>query len=150
MLEAIAGRSILNQTVKPSSVSWPIEPDFFSCWAKDYYNCRQQINQPGRFSPVPYFLLCRAIELSIKAKLLRRWTQDQLRCKFRHDLVKAYKALDSHDQILSDSECSFLKSVSSKYSKKAFEYFNRKGGWPQFQKYPDLGELGRIAKKLIG
>lgn len=41
-------------------------PAGFRRWANQFYKCRQSFQCPD-FSPVPYFLLCRAIELQFKA-----------------------------------------------------------------------------------
>jgi hypothetical protein len=56
----------------------------------------------------PIFLLCRAIELEIKARHLKRLTQKEVKKRFRHHLLKAYKALDAQEQILSQNELAVL------------------------------------------
>jgi hypothetical protein len=43
-----------------------LSPHGFRQWAKEFYQSRKAL-QPNGFSPVPYFLLCRAIELWFKA-----------------------------------------------------------------------------------
>ena len=67
--------------------------------AKDFYQYHRSFKGPD-FSPVPYFLLCRAIELQFKAVHLEQFksahpghqTQADVK-KFGHDLIKSYNAL---------------------------------------------------------
>jgi hypothetical protein len=51
-----------------------LAPDAFHWWATHYYKCRQDFVSPHKFSPVPYFLLCRAIELELKSRHLKNRT----------------------------------------------------------------------------
>ena len=45
-----------------------LSPDAFHIYAMHYYKCKRDFTPPDNyFSPIPYFLLCRAIELEIKA-----------------------------------------------------------------------------------
>jgi hypothetical protein len=80
-------------------------------------------------SSLPYFLLCRAIELELKARLLRYWRQSHVKRDFGHSLlgaynvVDAYNALDAQEQILSQSELAVLTEADAIYSRKGFEYF---------------------------
>ncbi|MBF6594575.1 MAG: hypothetical protein IVW51_09020 [Thermaceae bacterium] len=79
---------------------------------------------PNGFSPVPYFLLCGAIELAIKAKFLEALTQAEVKKKFGHDLEKMYNALDNSDKILTAHEFDVLRQANSIYRGKNFEYFD--------------------------
>jgi len=151
MLEAAGAEKYMNQVVKVSPVKWPEAANFFSRCAKDYYWLKQKFQSPGRFSPVPYFLLCRAIELGIKARHLRTLKQSEVKKRFWHHLVRAYKDLDRHDQILSSSEFAVLKIAEDIYNEdKGFTYFSPNALITGFRRYPKLQELDCVAKKLIG
>lgn len=126
-----------------------LAPDAFHRWATHYYKCKNDFESPQRFSPVPYFLLCRAIELEIKSKHLRNKNQDQIKVEFGHNLLRAYECLEDKDKILSIDEVEILKSASEIYCSKGFEYFDPKDALTGYSKYPNLDILDAIANKLI-
>lgn len=127
-----------------------LSPDAFHRWATHYQKCRKDFQCSDRFSPVPYFLLCRAIELEIKARHLKRMTQDQGKAAFGHDLVKAYNALDPAERTLNQSEEHTLRVASDIYKDKDFEYFDPQDALTAYSRFPDLTLLDSIASKLIG
>ena len=82
------------------------------------------------FSPVPYFLLCRAIELQFKAVHLEQLkaghpghqTQYDVKKLFNHKLIKSYEALPATDRTLSREQLKLLKKADEIYKGKGFEY----------------------------
>ena len=127
-----------------------LAPDAFHRWATHYYKCRRDFQCPTEHSPVPYFLLCRAIELEIKAKHLVCMTQTEVKERFGHDLKKAYDALDSHERILNESEERTLQKASAIYASKGFEYFEPEDALTGYRRFPDLVSLDSIARNLTG
>ena len=127
-----------------------LAPDAFHRWATHYQKCRNDFQCSERFSPVPYFLLCRAIELEIKARHLKRMTQDCVKAAFGHDLVKAYDALDPAERTLNQGEEDTLRVASDIYKGKGFEYFGPEDVLSGYRRFPDLTLLDSIAGKLIG
>ncbi len=107
------------------------------------------MDAPRDFSPVPYFLLCRAIELEIKSRHLREKKQDEVKDKFGHKLIKAYEALNPKEQILSIEELDILQQADNIYYRKDFEYFEPEDVASGYSRYPDLQMLDRVAEKLI-
>ena len=77
-------------------------------------------------------------------------TQKQVKDLFSHNLIKAYNALDPKKQVLSAEEFEILQNANKIYASKGFEYFDPQDALTGFKRYPDLGELDRVAKKLIG
>lgn len=135
---------------KAGGINANLSPDAFHRWATHYQKCRKDFQCPNRFSPVPYFLLCRAIELEIKARHLKKhMTQDQAKNKFGHNLLEAYEALDSADKTLNQSEERTLQEVSDIYKDKGFEYFDPEDALTGYSRFPDLTLLDSIANKLI-
>ena len=133
-----------------------LSPDAFHIYAGHYYKCKQDFVSPdGYVSPLPYFLLCRAIELELKARLLQYWGQSDVKADFGHRLLDAYNvvdiynAMDARGQILSQSELTVLTKADAIYSKKGFEYFRPSDALTGFSEFPDLQMLDAIAKKLI-
>ncbi len=96
-------------TIHVQGVNANLSPDAFHIYAMHYYKCKRDFTPPDDyFSPIPYFLLCRAIELEIKARHLKRLPQKEVKKRFRHHLLKAYKALDAQEQIISQNELAVL------------------------------------------
>ena len=140
-------------TVYLQSIEVNLSPDAFHLYASHYYRCKQDFEPPDNgFSPVPYFLLCRAIELEIKARHLKHKNLDEVKVGFGHHLMKAYNALDVQERILSQREVAVLATADEIYSDKGFEYFTlraAKAALQGYSQFPDLKTLDTIAKNLI-
>jgi hypothetical protein len=126
-----------------------LAPDAFHRWATHYYKCRHDFASPHRFSPVPYFLLCRAIELELKSRHLQGKRQPEVKRAYGHRLTKAYAGLPPSEQILTTEELAVLKQASDIYASKGFEYFEPEDALTGFRRFPDLSRLDWIAKKLL-
>lgn len=136
---------ILNASVGYVNLS----PDAFHMWARHYYKCKQDFQSPDRFSPVPYFLLCQAIELEIKSRHLQRKNRQEVKEEYGHQLIKAYDALEKEHRVLNGEELEVLKAANEIYCGKGFEYFNPEHALRGYSNFPDLGSLDAVAKKLI-
>ena len=69
-----------------------ITPLGFHTYATDFLTAARDLKPSGHFPPVPYYLCCRAIELSLKSFLLGKGvTKKMLKKKLGHDLVKTLK-----------------------------------------------------------
>jgi hypothetical protein len=127
-----------------------LSPHGFRRWARQYLQCKRDFRAPEGFSPVPYFLLCRAIELQLKAEHLETQRQAEVKRDFGHDLLKAYRALEPTKQVLSEAEVNVLSAANMMYKDKGFEYFSVMDAATAFTRAPDLAGLEAIAEKLIG
>jgi hypothetical protein len=138
-----------------------ITPEGYHLWATHYLQCKRDFKSPDKFSPVPYFLLCRAIELEIKSKLLKTiidlTTQDLIK-RFGHNLIRAYDALDPSQQKLTKNERNSLNIISRIYNNpnKGFEYFDIVNIISRYKNLsnkneglPDITLLDVIASKII-
>jgi hypothetical protein len=126
-----------------------LSPLAFRFSAKHYYKCKQDFICPDKFSVVPYFLLCRSIELSIKARHLKQVRQKTVKDSYGHNLMKAYTALKPKDRILSETELKVLKEADDIYHDKGFEYFVPEHAMRGYKNFPDLIVLDQIAKKFL-
>ena len=118
-------------------------------WANQYYQCRLTLQPTKGFSPVPYFLLCRAIELKLKSVHLEQSKQKEVKDRFGHNLVKSYKALPTVLQTLQSTELALLEKADSIYSTKGFEYIKVLDALKGFSTFPDLAALDALAIKLL-
>ncbi len=126
-----------------------VSPYGFHMWARHYYKCKQDFISPDQFSPIPYFLLCRAIELEIKSKHLEHKYRSYVKEKYGHNLIKAYDKLETNFKILSEEEHEILAKANEIYMGKGFEYFNPYHAGLGYTIFPDLYTLDIIAGKLI-
>jgi hypothetical protein len=67
-------------TINMKSIEVNLSPNEFHRYATHYYKCKRDFTPPdNKPSPVPYFLLCRAIELEIKARHVKRLTPKEVK-----------------------------------------------------------------------
>lgn len=119
-------------------------PVGFKLAARDFCHCADAF-KPPKFSIVPYFLYCRAIELGLKAIHLETRTQLEVKNEFNHDLVKSYKALPPERRTLSPAHTDLLAGINKLYLGKAFEYVQPGDAGRGYSTFPDLGQLARLA-----
>lgn len=136
------------QTINLPTLKINLSPLAFRLSAKHYYKCKQDFICPDNFSTVPYFLLCRSIELSIKARHLKQVGQKTVKDNYGHHLMKAYSALKQKDHILSEKELKVLKQADDIYHDKGFEYFIPEHALRGYDDFPDLNVLDEIAKNF--
>jgi hypothetical protein len=97
-------------------------------YAGDFLAAAKYFRPPdNRFSPVPYYLICHSIELSLKSFLFTAGFRKADRRRLNHDLEKALQAaenngLSTHIQLTAD-ERGLLCKANRLYPKKEFEYF---------------------------
>lgn len=139
----------MNYTLTPEPGFINFSAFAFRRWARHYYKCRHDFVNPHKFSPVPYFLLCRAIELELKARHLQRKMQLEVRQTFRHRIKSAYLALPKRQQILDAQELAVLKQANAIYASKGFEYISPRDAATAYKRFPDINALDRVAKKLL-
>jgi hypothetical protein len=122
----------------------------FHRWARHYYKCFQDFQSPDNWSPVPYALLARAIELELKARHLEL-TPGQPRMKeFGHDLEAAYEALPAAQKILTTDEREVLRMTSEVYTdEKGFDYIKVSDAVTAYSRFPDLATLDALARRLL-
>jgi hypothetical protein len=130
-----------------------MNPVGFSLYAEEFFLAGASIPQNSRargnttFTPVPYYLFCRALELVLKAFLLaKHHSLDELKKKYGHDLEALWRAATKEGilDIIGASDPHFesdLQSANSYYKGKAFEYFDFRR-WAHG--YPDLPPFARF------
>jgi len=126
-----------------------LSPDAFQRWAEHFYKAKRDFVSPHKFSPVPYFLCCRAIELELKAIHLVGKRQHQVKDEYGHNLVKSYDSLDEKHKILNEEEYEVLKQANEVYSSKGFEYINLEDALTAYKRFPNIDALDLITNKLL-
>jgi hypothetical protein len=123
-------------------------PTFFRQVASDFLDCYRQVS-PQSFSLVPFFLVCRALELALKAEHLEASSQEAIKDKYWHDLEALYNDLPAGRQILNDAERTVLQRTNAIYKTKAFEYMQPGDAGTAFSRFPDHALIAAIAQKLM-
>lgn len=147
--QTIGGSFVGDVTVNIVGVSANVSPMAFRLWASHYIRCYEAFDAMGKFSPVPYFLLCRAIELSLKAIHLKSISRAQVKSKYSHNIMALYDALGNGAKVLSTHESDVLLRASNVYRGKGFEYFSPDFALEGYKSFPDLRILEDVARKLM-
>ena len=134
--------------VRRHGIDANLAPDAFAKWAHHYLQCEADYSCKS-FSPVPYFLLCRAIELAIKSIHLNKMGQPEVKSSYGHDILKAYEALPGEFKVLVKGEQELLKVASEIYAGKQFEYFEPQDVLTGFSRFPSLVHLRALARKFV-
>jgi hypothetical protein len=122
-------------------------------YATDFLSAAQTFEPPkNRFSPVPYYLICHSIELSLKAFLFSAGFKKKERKELSHNLEKAldeaeHKGLSTHLEITSNDR-EALKKANKLYSIKEFEYFEKLETIYDPHDF-DLDALASFAQRLL-
>jgi hypothetical protein len=138
----------MNYTLIPEPGHINFSPVGFRRAAEDFLKCHDSFN-PAKFSVVPFFLCCRAIELALKAMHLEVKTQREVKQDFSHDLKASYGALPSVNQILNSSELQLLEQSNILYMAKAFEYVRPIDACEGYSEFPAIENLALLARKFV-
>ena len=116
----------------------------------------QTVPRQDRFSPVPYYLICRSLELGLKAFVLAKG--DSVACvrsKLKHDLLKGLARAKDLGLVkiisISSDEESELGKANTYYDvpRKGFEYFEVGPAVTGYPGLPNLSTLENLAGRLV-
>jgi hypothetical protein len=107
-------------------------------------------------SPVKYFLLCKSVELSLKAYLLAKKIPAKLLGSktqgYGHDIIRLLTEAETHslsDTVsLSASEKQAVIEAEPYYTERVFDYFNVKEALAGYPRGPVLADLQAAAERL--
>ena len=142
--------------LKVETGHYNMTPFGFHKYASDYLiaadSWTKNIMKEG-YSPVPYFLYSRSIELGLKAYLLAKKLSLKSVIKCSHDLnmtlnLAKLNFLDSFVTMSSDEE-KHITLANEIYSKKGFEYFFILNHVTGIDKFPSLTVLHQYSNKLL-
>lgn len=141
----------MNVSIEVHTGHLNISPELFRMWAQQYLQARRSIVIDAQFTPVPYFLLCMAIELQLKSHHLETLTRDQVKGQYGHRLKRSYDQLPAPLQPLDAVEYQALVQADRIYNdEKGFEYVSVYDAVTALRDFPDLAALDQVAAKLIG
>jgi hypothetical protein len=131
-----------------------ITPSGFVQYASEFLLAAECLPQRPHFSPVPYYLYGRALELLFKAFLLAKGkSKAELKAKpFGHDLVYALSESNTLGLAsvvsVSAAEAAEIAKANEYYAGKGFEYFEVLPAVTGYPNLPDLSVLAVVALRL--
>lgn len=133
-----------------------VSPTGFLVYATDFLNAYKSYKSANPFSPASYYLVCRSLELSLKAYLLASGvTRQEIKNtrQLGHDIQKLLQKaislkINSISPISSMQEQEIQKA-NGWYTRKGFEYFELQNIVDGEETLPDLGALVKVADQLI-
>lgn len=155
----------MTENVKPSGIVVQVgtatvrmRPVGFALYAEEFFIAGASIPKDSKargnttFTPVPYYLFCRSLELVLKAYLLAEnvVSEEILKERFGHDLEKLWIKAKDHgiERVLGANAPHFeadLTSANAYYRSKVFEYFDF-GRW--VKRYKNLPPLERFRDEV--
>jgi len=144
-----------NYVLKAESGVLYISPLGFHRYASEFLRATQSFKITDSFSPVPYYLICRSMELALKAFLLAKGVPERT-LKGRtlgHNLEKGLKKAVSLglDKVVSitPQHKEELKKANNYYASKGFEYFKIAKTATGYPDLPNLRVLSDLASLLV-
>ena len=130
-----------------------LSPLGFYRYAKEFHSAAESYKPIDGFTPVPYYLYCRSLELLFKAYLLSKGITKQKLKKYSHNLNKVLnksKELEIEELItISKEEVNNIESANKYYHKKGFEYFEVVDAIKGYENLPELNILKSLSEKLL-
>ncbi len=143
-----------NVVMKAQTGHINLSPLGFHRYASEFLRAANSFKCGDSFSPVPYYLRCRVIELALKAFLLAKgFPKNDLKEKLGHNLENALNSatelgLQSEVAIKSE-EAEEIKKANVYYADKGFEYFQVTKAVTGYPELPDLKILADVSSRLV-
>ena len=156
-------------TVTLNTAAVKIHPVMFAMHAEEFLIAAKYVPKKSEakgnttFTPVPFFLVGRSLELILKAFLLTKgFCKERLASRrYGHNLIKLWNEAKAHDVFSVTGEVNScfedeLHQISALYSDKIFEHFDFRHWAACYEEIPQLerfqGDVQRIvikAKKYV-
>ena len=139
------------QVFQPTGFDANLSPDLFRNYSRQYMDCYRAYKPTSGYSPVPYFLLCRAMELALKAHHLENKSRAAVKKDYSHNLSRLYADLPSALKCLNADQEKLLDAASDKYDipNKGFEYVSTEDVLTGHASFPNLEALEALANRLV-
>ena len=144
-----------HQVITPGPLRVNLSPLGFHYYASHFLAAARSAPPARGFSPVGYYLYCRALELVLKAFLLERGVaKSELKKKaLGHDLLRVLAKADKLGLAalveVTASEREELRKANDYYVDKEFEYFGLISAVTGYSGLPDLAVMDQLAQRLV-
>ncbi len=146
----------MDVTITPATGHVNVSPFGFHRYASQFADVAQNARSllADGFSPVPYFLYCRSVELVLKGYLLARGlSKARLKKNFGHNLCNLFREAKDRglaaEVLISPVWEVEIGKANAYYNDKGFEYFEvakAVGGYPDL---PSLDTLAEMCSVLL-
>jgi hypothetical protein len=150
------GKKPQNIVIEPKGFVVNVSPLGFIIYAKEFFNTARSFKSTKPFSPLPYYLFCHALELSLKGFLLAKGISKkdlQKREKVGHDLLKVLDEAIARglDKIVpvSAMQRNEIAKANDYYLNKYFEYFEVIKAVTGYPDLPDMAILEKLISDII-
>lgn len=126
-----------------------LSPLGFHGWADQYLHDYRDVAQSSPDSPASYLLLCRVIELELKAWHRQGSGERPLSDRFGHNLLESYRSLPAGHRILDRIEVALLQRLSANYVERHFGRLGARADREIEQEWPTLGVIEALALRLM-
>ncbi len=143
-----------NSVIQAETGHIKMGPTRFVIYAADFLNAYRSFETDKPFSPAKYYLVCRAVELSLKSfLLLKNVPIKEVKYDLRHDLHKILrksKKLGINAVVgNTGEERAEIEKANGWYNRKGFEYFDIQNIVESKSTLPDLNVMNDLADRLI-
>lgn len=126
------------------------EPSFFHRLSYDFINAAEELEKLGisgmRYWSISYYLICHALEISMKSYLVLHGYDERYIRSLDHNLIRIKTVLKKKGYFFfTTDEEEIIRGINKYYSKKDFEYHITAGE----KLYPNLGSLKKLTWKVI-
>ncbi len=143
--------------ITPSSGAALISPIWFHRYASEFATWARKAHDGmgDNFSPVPYYLCCRSLELVLKAFLLAKGVSQRelMKRDLGHDLCKILlkaKNLDLEKEVpLTSHWEAEVEKANDYYADKGFEYLDVATAGRGYPNLPNLDILNELVSTLL-
>jgi hypothetical protein len=155
MTEADEASNPAKHVISAAKIHVNLTPYAFHHFAMRFRDVARIAEVSSGFSPVPYYLYCRALELSLKAFLLLNGITKQqiMRKDLGHDLIRNLERAQtlglSKIFVVSEQQRAEVEKANSYYVGKDFEYANVMRAVKAYPALPDLIVLDRLVDNLL-
>ena len=138
-----------------------MSPVGFALYAEEFLKAGESIPEHSQargnttFTPVPYYLFCRALELILKAFFLaKNRPVDELKTRYRHDLERLWRDANKLglSEVVGTRATYFeadLANANSYYKGKAFEHFDFRRWAENYEGLPPLRRFRDEVKSIV-
>ena len=143
------------QVIRPVSIVDDISPLGYHRYAKQFHSAGQFIFPEKVFSPVRYYLYCRALELVLKSFLLAKGvTKSRLKRRDLGHNLESILGLAEQYGITDVLEISYqdraiIAAANKAYLSKVFEYFDVDSALGGYRNLPDLSRMSDLVGRLL-
>jgi hypothetical protein len=138
-----------DKATKTACVQFNLSPLGFHGWADGYLQKYRELCGDACDSRMTSLLLCRAIEVELKAWHRQGSGERPLSDRFGHNLIESYRTLPAGHRILDRIEVALLQRLSANHVERHFGRLGARADREIKQEWPTLEVIEALALRLM-